>query len=77
MSEFDDAQAFVDFFFAALSTMVPQSASLKSSHEVVESCLRLGESIGQMHNPNRSGSITFASVALAASIINHVNASNS
>jgi len=44
---------------------------------VVESCLRLGESIGQVQNPNRSGRITFASVALAASIINHVNASNS
>ena len=43
MSEFDDAHAFVDGFFAALATRVPQSASLKSSHDVVESCLRLGE----------------------------------
>ena len=32
MSEFDDAHAFVDGFFAALATRVPQSASLKSSH---------------------------------------------
>ena len=47
MSGFDDAHAFVDGFFAALATKVPQSASLKSSHDVVESSLRLGESIGQ------------------------------
>ena len=76
MSKFDDAHAFVDGFFAALATRVPQSASLKSSHDVVESCLRLGESIGQEKNPNRAANITFASVALAASIINHINASN-
>ena len=69
MSEFDDAQAFVDFFFAALSTMVPQSASLKSSHEVVESCLRLGESIGQEQNPNRAADITLASVALVRAVV--------
>ena len=76
MSGFDDAHAFVDGFFAALATKVPQSASLKSSHDVVESCLRLGESIGQEQNPNRTTNITLASVALAASIINHINASN-
>ncbi len=82
MSEFDDAHAFVDGFLAALAKMVPQSASLKSSHDVVESCLRLGaclrlgESIGQEQNPNRAANITIASVALAASIINHINASN-
>ena len=76
MSEFDDAHAFVDRFFAALATKVPQSASLKSSHDVVESCLRLGESIGQERNPNRTANITLASVALVASIINHINASN-
>ena len=76
MSEFDDAHAFVDGFFAALATRAPQSASLKSSHDVVESCLRLGESIGQEQNPNRAANITLASVALAASIINHINASN-
>lgn len=76
MSGFDDAHAFVDGFFAALATKVPQSASLKSSHDVVESCLRLGESIGQEQNPNRAANITFASVALAASIINHINALN-
>lgn len=45
VSEFDDAHAFVDSFFAALATRAPQSVSLKSSHDVVESCLRLGESI--------------------------------
>ncbi len=77
MSEFDNAQTFIDGFFAALATRMPQSASLKSSHEVVESCLRLGESISQVQNPNRAGNITFASVALAASIIKHINASNS
>ena len=36
MSEFDDAYAFVDGFFAALATRVPQSASLKSSRDVVK-----------------------------------------
>ena len=36
MSEFDDAYAFVGGFFAALATRVPQSASLKSSHDVVK-----------------------------------------
>lgn len=41
MSEFDDAHAFVNGFFAALAARAPQSASLKSSHDVVESCLRL------------------------------------
>ena len=76
MNEFDNAQAFVDGFFAALATRAPQSASLKSSHDVVESCLRLGESISQGQNPNRTANITLASVALAASIINHITASN-
>ena len=47
MGDFDDAHVFVDGFFAALATRGPQSAPLKSSHDVVESCLRLGESIGQ------------------------------
>ena len=73
MSEFDNAHAFVDGFFTALATRVPQSASLKSSHDVVESCLRLGQSISQEQNPNRAANITLASVALAASIINHIN----
>ena len=76
MNEFENAHAFVDGFFAALATRVPQSASLKSSHDVVESCLRLGKSISQEQNPNRTANITLASVVLAASIINHVNASN-
>ena len=76
MNEFDNAHEFLDGFFSALAARVPQSASLKSSHEVVESCLRLGESIGQEQNPNRAADITLASVALVASIINHVNASN-
>ena len=76
VSEFDDAHAFVDGFFAALAARVPQSASLKSSHDEVESCLRLGQSISQEQNPNRAANITPASVALAASIINHINASN-
>lgn len=76
MDEFENARAFVDGFFVALATRVPQSASLKSSHDVVDSCLRLGESIIQEQNPNRAENITLASVALAASIINHINASN-
>lgn len=74
MGEFDDAHAFVDGFFALLSTRAPQSASLRSSRGVVDSCLRLGESISQEPNPNKAANITLASVALAASIINHINA---
>ena len=77
MNEFDNAYAFVDGFFAALAARTPQSASLKSYHDVVESCLRLGESISQEQNPNRGGNITLASVDLVAAIINHINASNS
>ena len=76
MSEFDDAHAFVNGFFAALAARAPQSASLKSSHDVVESCLRLGESISQKQNPNRAANITLASVGLVAAIINHINALN-
>ena len=76
MSEFDDAHAFVNGFFAALAARAPQSASLKSSHDVVESCLRLGESINQKQNPNRAANITLASVGLVAAIINHINALN-
>lgn len=76
MSEFDDAHAFVNGFFAALAARAPQSASLKSSHDVVESCLRLGESINQEQNPNRAADITLASVGLVAAIINHINALN-
>lgn len=76
MDDFDNAHAFVDGFFAALATRAPQSASLKSSYDVVESCLRLGQSISQELNPNRAANITLASVALAASIINQINASN-
>ena len=76
MDEFKDAHAFVDGFFAALATRVPKSDALKSSHDVVDSCLRLGESISQERNPTRAANITFASVALAASIINHINTMN-
>ncbi len=76
MSDFENAHEFVDGFFAMLATRVPQSDSLKSSHDVVRSCLRLGESISQEQNPNKAADITLASVALAASIINHINASN-
>ena len=76
MDEFEKAHAFVNGFFAALIARVPQSDSLKSSHDVVDSYLRLGEFISQEQNPNRAENITLASVALAASIINHINASN-
>ena len=76
MDEFEKAHAFVNGFFVALAARVPQSESLKSSHDVVDSCLRLGQSISQEQNPNRAENITLASVALAASIINHINASN-
>ena len=76
MAEFEKAHAFVNGFFAALAARVPQSESLKSSHDVVDSCLRLGEFISQEQNRNRAENITLASIALAASIINHINASN-
>ena len=76
MGEFENAHAFVDGFFTALATRVPQSESLKSSHDVIDSCLRLGESISQEQNLNRAANVTLASVALATSIINHINASN-
>ena len=76
MVEFEDAHTFVDSFFAALAVRVPQSDSLRSSHNVVDSCLRLGESISQEQNSNKAENITLASVAFAASIINHITASN-
>ena len=76
MGEFEKAHAFVNGFFAALAARVPQSEFLKSSHDVVDSCLRLGESISQDQDPNKAENITLASIALAASIINHINASN-
>ena len=40
MIELEDAHTFVDDFFAALAVRVPQSDSVKSSHDVVDSCLR-------------------------------------
>ena len=76
MGEFDDAHAFVDGFFAALADRAPQSDSLKSSRDVVDSCLRLGEAIGQEENRNKAASITLASVELVASIINYANVSS-
>ena len=76
MDEFEKAHAFVNGFFAALAARVPQSDSLRYSHDVVDSCLRLGESISQEQDPNKAENITLASVALAASIINCINASN-
>ena len=75
MGEFNDAHAFVDGFFAALAAKAPQSNSLKSSRDVVDSCLRLGEAIGMEKNPDKAANITLASIGLAASIINHVNMS--
>ena len=76
MDEFEKAHAFVNGFFAALAARVPQSDSLRSSHDVVDSCLRFGESISQEQSPNKAENITLASIALMASIINHINASN-
>ena len=75
MGEFDNAHAFVDGFFAALAARAPQSDSLKSSRDVVDSCLRLGEAIGMEKNLDRAANITLASIELAASIINQVNLS--
>lgn len=75
MGEFDDAHAFVDGFFAALASRAPQSDSLKSSRDVVDSCLRLGEAISQEENRDKAASITLASVELVASVINHANVS--
>ena len=73
MGGFDSALAFVDDFFAALAVKAPQSDALRSSRDVVDSCLRLGEAIGQEKNAGKAASITLASIALAASIINQVN----
>ena len=75
MNDFENAHAFVDGFFAALAVRVPQSNSLKSSHDVVDSCLRLGEAIGMEKNPDKAANIALASIELAASIINQVNLS--
>ena len=75
MGEFENAHAFVDGFFAALAVKAPQSDALKSSRDVVDSCLRLGEAISREKNADKAASITQASIALAASIINQVNAS--
>ena len=76
MNEFADAHAFVDGFFAALAVKAPYSLSLKSYRDVVDSCLRLGEAISQETDPDRAANITFASIVLAASIINQINASH-
>ena len=75
MDEFKNAHAFVDGFFAALAAKSPQSDSLKSSRDIVDSCLRLGEAIGMEKNPDKAANITLASIELAASIINQVNLS--
>ena len=58
MGEFENAHAFVDGFFAALAARAPQSDSLKSSHAVVDSCLRLGEAISQEKNADKAAGIT-------------------
>ena len=75
MGEFENAHAFVDGFFAALAVKAPQSEALKSSRDVVDSCLRLGEVISQEKNADKAANITSASIALAASIINQINLS--
>ena len=54
MREFENAHTFVDGFFAALAAKAPQSNSLKSSRDVVDSCLRLGEAIGMEKNPDKA-----------------------
>ena len=76
MGEFENAYAFVDSFFAALAVRAPQSNALKASHDVVNSCLRLGEAIGMEKNPDKAANITMASIELAASIINQVKLSS-
>lgn len=70
MGEFENAHAFVDGFFAALVARVPQSDALKSSRDVVNSCLRLGAAISKEKNADKAACITLASIELAASIIN-------
>ena len=75
MGEFENAHAFVDGFFAALAVKAPQSDALKSSRDVVDSCLRLGEVISQEKNADKAANITSASIALAAAIVKHVNVS--
>ena len=75
MGEFENAHAFVDGFFAALAVRAPQSDALKSSRDVVDSCLCLGEAISQERNADKAAGITLASIAFAAAIINQVNVS--
>lgn len=76
MNEFENAHAFVDGFFAALSSRAPQSVTLKSSRRVVDYCLRLGEAIGLEDSRDKAASIALASVELVAAIITHANVSN-
>ena len=75
MREFENAHAFVDSFFATLAVRAPQSEALKSSHEVVDSCLRLGEAISQEKNADKAAGIALALIELVASIIKQVNLS--
>ena len=65
-----DARAFVDGFFAALSTQVPQSAAskLRASHQVFDSCLRLGEVATQEENRDKAASIALAVVEVVAAV---------
>lgn len=73
MSEFDTAHGFVELFFNALAQKIPEGANeLKSSKEVIDSCLRFGEVMSQEKNPDKAANVTMASVGLAASIINHI-----
>ena len=75
MGEFENAHAVVDGFFAALAVRAPQSDVLKSSHDVADSCLRLGEAISQEKNFEKPANIAFASITLATSIIKQINVS--
>ncbi len=52
---------------------MPERANvLRSSREVMDSCLRFGEVMGQEEDTDKTARITMASVGLAVSIINHI-----
>ena len=77
MSEFGDVHCFVEGFFNALAEKMPERANeLKSSKNVIESCIRFGEVVSQEKSHDKSASIAVASAGVVASIVNHVLVQN-
>ena len=77
MSEFGDVHCFVEGFFNALAEKMPERANeLKSSKNVIESCIRLGEVVSQGKGHDKSASIAVASARVVTSIVNYVLVQN-